>query len=52
MKRVSLRKLWVLLFSLLFVLPIFAGEQLGGYHLLKKVPLERTATAGQREYFE
>lgn len=52
MKHVSLRKLSAALWSLLFVFPVFAGDQLGGYHLLKKVPLDSTAKAGQREYFD
>ena len=52
MKYVSLRTLAAMLCSLFFAFPVVAGEQLGGYHLLKKVPLGTAAKGAQREYFD
>jgi len=52
MKQFSLRALVAMLCSLLFVVPVFGNEQLGGYHLLKKVPLGSATKGAQREYFD
>jgi DNA-binding beta-propeller fold protein YncE len=52
MKQIILRALAAMLCSLLFTVPVFSGEQLGGYHLLKKVPLGSAAKGALRESFD
>jgi hypothetical protein len=52
MKHISIRILVPMLCSLLLAFPVLANEQLGGYHLLKKVPLGSAAKGAQREYFD
>jgi DNA-binding beta-propeller fold protein YncE len=52
MKPVSLRALFALLCSLLFAFPVFGAEQLGGYHLLKKIPMANPPKGAKREYFD
>jgi len=52
MKQVSLCALAAMLCSLLLAVPVFAGEQFGGYHLLKKVPLGSATKGAVREYFD
>jgi DNA-binding beta-propeller fold protein YncE len=52
MKQVSLRVVAAMLCSLLFALPVLAGDQFGGYHLLQKVPLGSATKGAQREYFD
>ena len=52
MKPVSVRALFALMCSLLFVLPVFGAEQLAGYHLLKKIPMPSAAKGAAREYFD
>jgi DNA-binding beta-propeller fold protein YncE len=52
MKQVSLLALVATLCSLSFVATVFADDQLGGYHLLKKVPLGSATKGTQREYFD
>ena len=52
MKPVSLRALFALLCSSLFAFLAFGAEQLGGYHLLKKIPMASAAKGAEREYFD
>jgi DNA-binding beta-propeller fold protein YncE len=52
MNRVSQHAVVVMLFSISLALPVIAEEQLGGYHLLKKVPLGSAAKSAEREYFD
>src|ERR1700687_4476942 len=52
MKPVSLRALFALLYSLLFAFSVFGAEQLGGYHLLKKIPMANAPKGAKREYFD
>jgi DNA-binding beta-propeller fold protein YncE len=52
MKPVFLRALFALLCSLLFAFLVFGAEQLGGYHLLKKIPMANAAKGAEREYFD
>jgi DNA-binding beta-propeller fold protein YncE len=52
MKQISLRALVAVSCSLLFAVPVLAAEHFGGYHLLKKVPLESATKNAQRETFD
>jgi DNA-binding beta-propeller fold protein YncE len=52
MKQICLRALAAVLCSRLFAVPVLAAEQFGGYHLLKKVPLESATKGAQRETFD
>lgn len=52
MKHVSKGTLAAMLCSLFLAFPLLGNEQLGGYHLLKTVPLGSAAKGAQREYFD
>jgi DNA-binding beta-propeller fold protein YncE len=52
MKQDSLRTLAAMLCAVLFAVPLLANEKLGGYHLLKKVPLGGATKGALREYFD